>query len=650
MNVTEIVQRLDAKRSGNGWKANCPSHQDRVPSLSISEGSDGRVLLKCFAGCDVESICAALDIRTADLFPTGVLPSRKACDKLKLAKATVIEPNGSKPPGEGEQAIQPRPLGELLDSVRDTLRRYVSFQFMEQPTAIALWVLHTWAFEAFYFTPYLHVFSAETSSGKSRLLEVLALLVNQPWKIDDASTSTLFRRIETDRPTLLHDEIDNVFRGNGKDDDVKDKRACLNSGFKWDGKISRCVGQHANLEVKEFSTFSPKALAGIGEVLSDTLSNRCIGIKLVRRTREERVERFREREAQAEHAGLRAELEAWATQPKVIDALKAAKPALPEQLTDRQQDITEPLIAIADLAGGKWPDSARNALIKLCLQGGNVVSVGVQLLGDIKTIFDQADTDKLPTLDILNKLVAIDGDRPWAAWWLDDIKYEKAQKPATRLAKLLKPYGIKSRKVRIGDDTPQGYHRLDCLEAWKRYLPEARTSGTSGTPEGKNVPACDSVPALVEEGGTGVSLAKNGNVPDVLDVPAFPEPSDGKSHDLLVSLICALDPEVRDGLWPNEHPACQWGYQESEDGDGSHYPSEYTTALDYLRGGNHSERAAFRGLSRLIYKIEIEDRRGTPLCSNYREWREGSYPQAFLDAHAYVEQQMARLEQIALAA
>jgi hypothetical protein len=129
-------------------------------------------------------------------------------------------------------------LGQMLDAVRDVLRRYVSFQFIEQPTAIALWVLHTWAFDAFYFTPYLHVFSAETSSGKSRLLEVLALLMNKPWKIDDASTSTLFRRIEIDRPTLLHDEIDNVFRGNGKDDDVKDKRGCLNSGFKWGARLA----------------------------------------------------------------------------------------------------------------------------------------------------------------------------------------------------------------------------------------------------------------------------------------------------------------------------------------------------------------------------------------------------------------------------
>ena len=69
MNVTEFVQRLNAKRSGKGWKAKCPGHDDHTPSLSISEGSDGRVLVKCFAGCDVNSICTGLGISTADLFP-----------------------------------------------------------------------------------------------------------------------------------------------------------------------------------------------------------------------------------------------------------------------------------------------------------------------------------------------------------------------------------------------------------------------------------------------------------------------------------------------------------------------------------------------------------------------------------------------------
>jgi hypothetical protein len=57
-----------ARRNGVGWKAKCPAHDDRNPSLSISEGDDGRALLKCFAGCEVKDIVAELGLREADLF------------------------------------------------------------------------------------------------------------------------------------------------------------------------------------------------------------------------------------------------------------------------------------------------------------------------------------------------------------------------------------------------------------------------------------------------------------------------------------------------------------------------------------------------------------------------------------------------------
>jgi hypothetical protein len=64
-----IVERLHARRSGSGWIACCPAHEDRSPSLSICEGEDSRVLLHCFSGCSIESICHALEIKVSDLFP-----------------------------------------------------------------------------------------------------------------------------------------------------------------------------------------------------------------------------------------------------------------------------------------------------------------------------------------------------------------------------------------------------------------------------------------------------------------------------------------------------------------------------------------------------------------------------------------------------
>src|SRR5262249_9150762 len=62
MTASELAQRLNARRSGSGWSAKCPAHDDANPSLSIKEGKDGKVLLNCFAGCSTESVVAALGL------------------------------------------------------------------------------------------------------------------------------------------------------------------------------------------------------------------------------------------------------------------------------------------------------------------------------------------------------------------------------------------------------------------------------------------------------------------------------------------------------------------------------------------------------------------------------------------------------------
>ena len=73
MNQTPIqntLQRLkDVKETEAGWKALCPAHKDGNPSLSIKEASDGKVLLKCFAGCEFNAICATIGLEPEDLFP-----------------------------------------------------------------------------------------------------------------------------------------------------------------------------------------------------------------------------------------------------------------------------------------------------------------------------------------------------------------------------------------------------------------------------------------------------------------------------------------------------------------------------------------------------------------------------------------------------
>lgn len=70
MDIHEFLSRLsNVKQERNGWQATCPAHDDRNPSLHVSEGNNGRILVKCFAGCSVEQICSALGIDVSDLFP-----------------------------------------------------------------------------------------------------------------------------------------------------------------------------------------------------------------------------------------------------------------------------------------------------------------------------------------------------------------------------------------------------------------------------------------------------------------------------------------------------------------------------------------------------------------------------------------------------
>jgi putative DNA primase/helicase len=114
--------------------------------------------------------------------------------------------------------------------------------------------------------------------------------------------------------------------------------------------------------------------------------------------------------------------------------LRAARPSLPSGLSDRKADVWEPLLAIADLAGGEWPTRARQAALALA---GAVVDtdVVVELLADVADIIVTATDTVIPTKMLLDKLIERE-ERPWATWRHD--------KPITArgLARLLGPLGV----------------------------------------------------------------------------------------------------------------------------------------------------------------------------------------------------------------
>lgn len=277
--------------------------------------------------------------------------------------------------------LEAPPLGEVLDEVAGFLRRFVVMS-PAQADAVALWVVHTHCFDAAEQTPYLAISSAEKRSGKTRLLEVLELLVARPWLTGRVMAAVLARQVDAERPTLLLDESDAAFKG--EKEYAEALRGLLNTGHRRGGKSTVCVGQGAELSYKDFSTYCPKAIAGIGK-LPDTVADRSLPIRLERRAPDEQAERFRRRDADLEAEPLRAALTQLADTATVV-MLEIARPDLPGELDDRAQDAAEPLLAIADRAGGDWPARARRALVEL--HGGREIedeSSGVRLLADIRT-------------------------------------------------------------------------------------------------------------------------------------------------------------------------------------------------------------------------------------------------------------------------
>lgn len=346
----------------------------------------------------------------------------------------------------------------LLDALEVFVRRFVVLSDA-QSTAIAIWIVHTHAFEAAETTPYLAVTSGMKRSGKTRSLEVLELLVREPLPTANISDAALFRAIGEKGPTLLMDEIDAVFGPKARD--REDLRGMLNAGYRRGVVVYRMGGAKMNV-LEPFPVFCAKAFAGIG-ALPDTIADRAITIRLERRTREEPVERFRRREADEAAEPVHQWAVSWADQH--VPILAESRPDLPDELDDRAQDIWEPLLAIADLAGDVWPERARTAALELCgpeARQDEDDSLAALLLQDLYDIFTTNGAQRLRTSDLIEELVQIE-ESPWGDWHGKPIT-------AHGLSRLLRPFRIKTMAVKAEGRTVRGYKAEQFAQAFHRVL------------------------------------------------------------------------------------------------------------------------------------------------------------------------------------
>jgi len=346
----------------------------------------------------------------------------------------------------------------LLTQCRAWIRRYIVVSD-EQAVIMAAWILHTYVFDAAETTPYIHITAPERACGKSRLMETLEALAASPVRSGGMTAAALVRTIEAKKPTIFLDEMDAQLGGDKEY--AETLRGILNEGFRKGGVFYKCVGK--DFDLKDFHVYCPKCFAGIGQ-LPDTVSSRSIVIEMCRKLPDENVEPFRQRAVKIAATPIKAELEAWAAR-RAADLLQTIEPAPLTSLSDRQNDIAEPLLAIAQLAGNRWLQRLTDALLTVfkatSVEDG---SNGVTLLADIRAVFDERKTDTVSSRLLAGGLCEIEG-RPWADW------NHGHGMTANNLARQLKKYSIYSQTIRIGTETPKGYRRGDFADAWSRFCP-----------------------------------------------------------------------------------------------------------------------------------------------------------------------------------
>jgi hypothetical protein len=353
---------------------------------------------------------------------------------------------------------------ELLDQVYEYLGRFVVYPSREARVAHTLWIAHAHLMHCWDTTPRLTFLSPEPGSGKSRALELTEALAPAPILVANVTPAYLFRRAAQEQVTLLVDEADAVF--SVKSEGSEKIRAFLNASHRRGNSAGHCIGHGTNITPEDNPCFVAVALAALAlSHMPETVMSRSIIISMRRRAPTEIIFPYRRRKHESEGNALRDRLSLWTT--AVTDEIKRRLDGdvidMPDGIADRDADVWEPMFLIADAAGDHWPDTARVTAVTHVMaqqQGQATASWGLRLLSDLRQVL--GDNDVMFTSAILDALAKIE-ESPWG-----DIKGKSLTDRG--LAERLRPYGIKSKLIRIGNTVARGYSRADFLDTWTRYL------------------------------------------------------------------------------------------------------------------------------------------------------------------------------------
>lgn len=370
-------------------------------------------------------------------------------------------PNGQAP----RPAAPPRPFvpgagAKVLDEVEALIRRYVILPNEEAYVAVTLWAAATHGMPAWEHATRLVVISAVKGCGKTRLFEVLQPLSEEPLSVSAATTSAITRSLEGVVRTVFHDEADTVF-GPKAGSSIEKLRGIYNAGFAPGAGVlmSERDGEEG-WTPRMFGVFAMVALASKGVELPDTIMDRAVVIRMRKKLPSESVANFRQKHIPEIHA-LGRKLGEWVdTVPKDIE------PETP--LQNREADLWEPLLILADAAGGEWPTRARQAAVGLTEAEDGIAEEdrSLDLLRDIKRLWPKENGTWVPvvsTADLLD-LLHQDDDSSW-----DQHEYGR---PLTsrQLSDLLRGHSIAPKTIKVNQVAFKGY-RLEWFKGLSaRYL------------------------------------------------------------------------------------------------------------------------------------------------------------------------------------
>ncbi len=354
---------------------------------------------------------------------------------------------------------EPVNLAMLLDQVKDQVRKHLILDDV-YVDILTLWIAGTW------FVPYVQIFplllidAPERGCGKSQVLDLASFMAYRPLATANITPAALFRVVELEHPTLFIDEADTFIK---KHDEML---GLINDGYArtTKGKVARGVIRLTgdNFTPSLFDVWGAKALAGIklASHLPDSTLSRGLKIHVRKKLKNESIVRLR-------HVDTSLFDEICSKFARIAldhgEQVKNARPDLPSELNDREQDNLEVLLAISEIAGAEWSERVKKAALKLAKEGDSDISAGNELLSDIRNIAKFRRAGKIHSTELLNLLVN-DESTLWPT-------YTNGKALTSRgLASLLNFYGIKAKDLKFEGRTLKGFDWAQFEDAFERYL------------------------------------------------------------------------------------------------------------------------------------------------------------------------------------